>query len=192
MNTIKATVAAQQKTLEDLQQDKRAKNLIITGVPEPEGNSIPDARKKDDSTIESLFTAVGCPGVCASRVTRLGKPRNPTPSNDNPNAEPMPPPPRPLLVTLNSIVDVRAVTSNGHKLKDNNDFNRVYIKKDEHPLVRKEWNRLRAFARTEKAAPINVACNIRVDYKKKAVTRDGEPILEFVSPFRDAGPNPLN
>ena len=186
MNTIKATVAAQQKTLENLQQEKRAKNVIITGVPEPEGSPL-EIRKKDESTVESIFTAVNCPGVCASRVTRLGRPRN-TLGNDS-NTVTDAPPPRPLLVTLNTVADARAVTTNRYKLKQNNTFSKVYLKKDEHPLIRKEWNRLRAFAKTEKAAPINVACNIKVDYQKKAVTRNGESILEFVSPFRGAGPN---
>ena len=74
-------------------------------------------------------------------------------------------------------------------MKNNETFSKVYIKKDEHPLVRKEWNRLRDYARTEKAAPINEGKVIKVDYQKKAVARDGEPILNFVSPFRGTGPN---
>ena len=55
--------------------------------------------------------------------------------------------------------------------------------------MEKEWNRLREFARKEREAPINVGCTIKIDYKQKVVTRDGETIQEFVSPFRDAGPN---
>ena len=183
MKTIKATVAAQQKTLEDLQHDKRAKNLVITGVPEPEGLPI-DARKEDEATIETIFTTVQCPGVCANRVTRLGRKRDPPADGED-----GPPPPRPLLVTLNSAVDVRAVMNGRLNLKNNPTFGRVYIKRDQHPLIRKEWNRLREFAKREKNAPINVGCTIKVDYEKKAVTRDGESILAFVSPFRDAGPN---
>ena len=76
-----------------------------------------------------------------------------------------------------------------HKLKDNHEYSRVFIKRDQHPLIRKEWNRLREFAKKEKVAPINVGCLIKVDYEKKAVTRDGESICEFQSPFQDAGPN---
>ena len=162
-------------------------NLIITGVPEPEGSPL-EARKEDESTVESIFTAVECPGVCPSSVTRLGRKRNPSPRNES-NAVTEDLPPRPLLVTLNTVAEVRAVTSNGYKLKENNAFRKVYLKRDEHPLIRKEWNRLRTFAKKEKDAPINVGCLIKVDYQKKAVTRDGESILEFVSPFRGAGPN---
>ena len=188
-NTIKATVAAQQKTLEDLQQEKRAKNVVITGVTEPTNGTLFEMRKKDEATVESIFAAVECPGVTACRVTRIGRrlDGNSTPRNDA--APESSPPPRPLLVTFNSAADARAVTSSGHKLKQNNVFEKVYLKKDEHPLIRKEWNRLRIFARKEKAAPINIGCTIKVDYKKKAVTRDGVTILEFVSPFRTAGPS---
>ena len=76
-----------------------------------------------------------------------------------------------------------------HKLKDNELYGRVYVKRDQHPLIRKEWNRLREFAKKENVAPMNVGFDIKVDYEKRAVTRNGEPILEFVSPFQDAGPN---
>ena len=185
MKTMKAAVAAQQKSLEDLHHDRRSKNLVITGVPEPEGPPV-DARKEDQRTTESIFTTVGCPGVSPCHVTRLGKKREvPAPGAD----EDRPPPPRPLLVTFNSVTEVRSVMKETHKLKDHEQYGRVFIKRDQHPLIRKEWNRLREFAKKEKAAPLNVGCTIRVDYEKKAVTRDGVSILEFVSPFRAAGPN---
>ena len=100
-----------------------------------------------------------------------------------------PPPPRPLLVSLNTAGDVRTVLTKTYNLKDKNEFRNVYIKRDEHPLVRKEWRRLREFARKERAAPINVEATIKIDYQKRAVTRNGESILDFVSPFRGAGPN---
>ena len=184
IKTIKATVAAQQKTLEDLQHDKRVKNLVVTGIPESAG-TIPDSRKEDQATTEAIFTAIGCPGVAPGRVTRLGKKREIA----TPGSNEAPPPPRPLLVTLNSVSEVRAIMNERHKLKDNQQYGRVFIKRDQHPLIRKEWNRLRDFARKEKAAPVNVGCTIKVDYERKAVTRDGVSILAFVSPFRDAGPN---
>lgn len=187
LKTIKATVAAQQKTIEDLQKDKRAKNMIITGVPESAG--VPsEARKADQAAVESIFTAVECPGVCASRVTRLGK-KQEVQGDDADAPRDSPPPPRPLLVSLNTAGDVRAVLTKTYNLKEKNEFKNVYIKRDEHPLVRKEWRRLREFARKEKEAPINAGCIIKIDYQKKAVTRNGESILDFVSPFRSAGPN---
>ena len=103
MKTMKETVAAQQKTLEDLQQDKRAKNLIITGVPEPEGAQTPvQARQSDQSTVDEILAAVECPGIAPCRVTRIGRKQDVR--NDNQQ-----PPPRPLLVSLSSVTDVRSV-----------------------------------------------------------------------------------
>ena len=105
----KATVAAQQKTLEDLQQEKRSKNIVITGVPEPEeGQNPTNAHQADKSTVDEILTAVGCPGIAPCRVTRLGNKRTTgaeTETDDNQR----PQPPRPLLVTLGSVNDVRSV-----------------------------------------------------------------------------------
>ena len=181
---MKETVAAQQKTLEDLQQDKRAKNLVMTGVPQPAAtqNAV-DARKADQGTVDEILAAVGCPGIAPCRVNRLGKVREPEPENQRPL------PPRPLLVSLSSVSDVRAVLIQSKELKDHATYSRVYLKRDEHPLVRQEWKRLREVARKERAAPINAECDIKLDYQKRAVTRNGEIIQEFVSPFRLQGPN---
>ena len=130
------------------------KNLIITGVPEPTGPPT-DARKADHAAVDSIFAAVECPGVCAYRVTRLGKKQGTQEENGNAPRD-SPPPPTPLLVSLNTVGEVRAVLTKSFNLKEKNEFKNVYIKKDEHPLVRKEWRRLRDFARKEKTAPINV------------------------------------
>ena len=183
MTTMKETVAAQQKTLENLQQDKRAKNLIITGIPEPEGSG-KEARTSDESAVDNLLAAVECVGISPSRVTRLGRKLEERVEGENQR-----PPPRPLLVSLNTVMDVRSVLRKTNMLKNNPTLSNVYVKRDEHPLVRQEWKRLRIVARKEKDAPINAGCLIKVDYQKKAVTRDGEIIQEFVSPFRLQGPN---
>ena len=157
---------------------------------EPSGTS-QEGRNDDRSAVEAIFAAVQCSEVKPSQIKRLGAKRDqqPQPNGDVRNPQASSPPPRPILVTLNSTADVRLVLSKGHTLKNDATFSNVYVKKDEHPLVRKEWNRLREVARKEKSAPINVGCTIKLDYKKKAVTRDGDVIDEFVSPFRLQGPN---
>lgn len=43
--------------------------------------------------------------------------------------------------------------------------------------------------KTERAAPANVQCTIRVDYPKRTVTRDGKVVCKFVSSFQQLGPN---
>ena len=188
MKTIKETVAAQQKTIEDLQHDKRIKNLVITGVPEPSGAS-QDIRNQHRSTIDSIFAAVECAEVKPSHIKRLGVKQQPPSNTDNGENQQASAPPRPILVTLNTAADVRMILKKRYTLKNNATFSNVYVKTDDHPLVRKEWNRLREVARKEKSAPINAGCVIKLDYKKKAVTRNGEVIDEFVSPFRLQGPN---
>ena len=105
---------------------------------------------------------------------RLGKPRE---ENE---------PPRPLLVITNSIIEAKVVLEYASKLKESTkeEHRKVYIKKDLHPAIRREWKRLRDHAKQEREAPANVGCVIKVDYKKRAVTKDGEVVCKFVSPFQ--------
>ena len=168
---VKTAVAQQQRALEHLENKDRERNLIVTGVPEKTG----DKRWEEDAAdIEDLLVEIECPGVVPAKVMRLGKPREE-------NA-----PPRPLLVITNTITEAKLVLENAKKLKEstNDDHRKVYIKKDTHPAVRKEWKRLRDYAKLERSAPTNVGCIIRVDYKKRAVTKDGEVVCKFVSPFQ--------
>ena len=144
MKTMKETVAAQQKTLEDLQQDKRAKNLVITGIPEPEGARTPvEAHQADQSAVDEILAAVQCPGIAPCRVTRLGK------KVDRGTEDQQSPPPRPLLVSLSSVTDVRSVLIKSKELKEHATYSRLYLKRDELPLIRQEWKRLRDVARKE-------------------------------------------
>ena len=39
--------------------------------------------------------------------------------------------------------------------KEQPSYSKVYVKTGDHPLVRKEWNRLREVACKEKSTPIN-------------------------------------
>ena len=49
---------------------------------------------------------------------------------------------------------------------------RLYIKKDSHPEVRKEWRRLKEVEEEEKKKPTNVGCNIHIDYKQRVLYKD--------------------
>ena len=46
---------------------------------------------------------------------------------------------------------------------------RVYVKKDVHPLVRKELSRLREVEKRERDKPENQGRNVRYDYKERKV-----------------------
>lgn len=173
---MKTAVAEQQRALEQLEGRDRERNLIFTGVAENKGGK---HWEKDEADIEGILVEIQCPGVVPAKVMRLGKPREEGA------------PPRPMLVITNTITEAKTVLENARKLKQStkDDRRKVYIKKDQHPAVRREWKRLHDYAKAEREAPANVQCTIRVDYKKRAVTKDGEVVCQFVSPFQRQGPN---
>ena len=51
-------------------------------------------------------------------------------------------------------------------------YKKIYIKKDTHPGVRREWKRLKDAEEEEKKKATNVGCNIRLDYKERVLYRD--------------------
>ena len=59
----------------------------------------------------------------------------------------------------------------------------MYIKKDIHPVVRKEIGRLRKKAKDEKAKAENVGATIVFDAKNRTVTRNGVIIDRFTPKF---------
>ena len=80
---------------------------------------------------------------------------------------------RPILVEFKDKQVRDSVLSKTKKLKESSDpFKRIYIKKDVHPSVRKEWKRLREAETAEKNRPENVGCTIRLDVKERKLYRD--------------------
>ena len=64
-----------------------------------------------------------------------------------------------------------------------NTYSRVYIKKDTHPVVRKEIGRLRQKERDEKNKAENTNVEIKYDAKNRVLTRDGIIIDRFTPTF---------
>ena len=64
----------------------------------------------------------------------------------------------------------------------------IYIKKDLHPAVRREWGRLHEVKATEQNRPENAGCQIVLDSRRE-VTRDGV-VIDKWSPnnFVNRGP----
>ena len=62
-------------------------------------------------------------------------------------------------------------------------YRRISVKKDRHPAIRKEWKRLRGVETAEKGKPVNQGCTIRLDYKKREITRDGVVIDKWSPSF---------
>ena len=179
---VKQIVEAQQRAMEGIEARERAKHVIITGVKEAVGDITAKA-KADEKEVEDILIATQSPGVVPAKISRLGKPREPTEEFPNPS-------PRPILVTTNTALEAKCVVDGAKNLRNAGDkYKKVFVKREQHPLVRKEWNRLRAVLKRERDAPINAGHEIMIDYKKKEIRRDDNLIIDsFQSPFPNRGP----
>lgn len=157
-------IAAQQQFLEAVDKKERENNIVILGVPEQ--NESLEGATNDEDKLEVLWNKIGVEDVRGTH-RRLGREANNGESRRS----------RPILLTLTD-KDVRSrVLENSNRLKNAGDnVKSIYIKKDVHPSVRREWKRLRDVEREEKEKPENVGCVIRLDPRERKVYKDGEII----------------
>ena len=158
----KVTMLNMQIALEQVFAHQRASNLIVHGVPEDTGLS-------DVQLVKWMFTLVENEKGLIS-VKRLGA------AQDFRNS-------RPLIVICESPEQRNGIVRNGKMLKDAGkkeygegiciEWNNVYVKKDVHPAIRKEWGRLRSVEKTEKEKPENSDCEIYLDHKSRQLLKDG-------------------
>ena len=90
---------------------------------------------------------------------------------------------RPLLISLKCQETRREILNNAKKLKDTTDCSSIFIRKDTHPTLRYEANRLRIRERNEKANPENRNVNIQYDRKQRVLMRNGIIIDRFSPSF---------
>lgn len=91
---------------------------------------------------------------------------------------------RPILVTANNKQMRGEILENAKKLKQATAaYNKIYIKKDIHPCIRKEWKRLHDAEKEEQKRPENVGCVIRFDPKERKLYRDGTVIDCWKQPY---------
>ena len=84
---------------------------------------------------------------------------------------------RPILVTVASKIIRDNILQKTRQLKDAGDeYNRVYVKKDVHPSIRKEWKRLFDAEKTEKERPENAGCVVHFDKRERKLYVDGNVI----------------
>ena len=84
---------------------------------------------------------------------------------------------RPLLLTIKNGDIRQQILANAKNLKSAGDnYAKIYVKKDVHPGVRKEWQRLREAEIKEKERPENMGHNIHFDPRQRKLFRDGEVI----------------
>ena len=153
---LRSIMTQQQRFMEQLVSRDRECNLIITGVPEREAF---EGAVKDLGKCRKILAAVGNGGV-ALEISRLGKAEEGRK--------------RPILAKVANTEVRDGILENTRALKDAGpSYRRIYVKKDLHPAIRKEWKRLRDVVAAEKAKPVNQGCTITLDYKTRQVTRDG-------------------
>ena len=152
-------ISQHQLFLEQLDRQKREANLVFFGIPD-EQLALDGATTEEDKIQKVLGIVEADTDAVIRSHQRLGRSAQ---SNDRP---------RPLLVRVDSKVIRDKVLDKAKKLKDSQEpFKKIYIKKDSHPEVRKEWKRLRDAEQYEKTN--NIGSTIRLDFKQRVLLKDG-------------------
>ena len=162
-----------QRYLESLESEKRAENLIITGVPETGMTKNGQEINNDDDKCKLILEAIGKPEIVIKSAQRLGKPLQANSTFK-----------RPIKVTLAQPSERKQVLEKAKSLKEAGDqFSGIYVKKDFHPMVRKELNRLRQVTKEEREKPENQGKTVRYDHETRKVLIDGNVIDHFRMAF---------
>ena len=166
----------QQRFLEKLDAQQRAKNIIVIGLSENENiNGATDDSDKVQYVMRNIGATVNMVNVTCKR---LGQTRSDGSS-------------RPLLVMLEDEAQRNDVLLKAtQKAGDRGDLhvpninNTLRIKRDQHPAVRAEWGRLFRAVEAEKQKPENAGVQIVFDRKNRVITRAGEIIDRWCANFQ--------
>ena len=157
-DTLTNTVYQQQRFLESLDADKRALNLILTGVPEDSdlltGGEGEDPASTDEAKVALILKKIGHADIRIKSVERLGQAVTGKI--------------RAIKVILENANDRRHILKDTSKLKaSGQSFARIYVRKDIHPSIRKELNRIRSVERAEKGKAENQGRVVQYDKDKR-------------------------
>ena len=156
-------IGRQQRFLETVDRKERETNVVITGVPD-ENESL-DGATTEEEKINKIWSKVGVVEEVRSH-RRLGN-RDDMTGNKR----------RALLVTLANRTSRDKVLANAKQLNQAGElYSRIFIKKDVHPSVRKEWKRLWEVEKAEKERPENVGCVFQFNTIEWKLYRDGAVI----------------
>ena len=165
-------IASHQRAWEEVDARERRDKLVVLGVPEEMDAKV---------AVEAIFSKLDRKELKYD-LRRLGKERSDTDQGR----------PRPILVVLDDYNKRREILELSKILKtaENIDIEdkvlelkTVYIKKDQHPAVRREWGRLHTVAKEEKAKPGNAGCVINLDPKRREILKDGVVIDKWKMSF---------
>lgn len=166
------TLSQHQRMLESIEAERRAANVIMTGVPEEQlGGATTDMEK-----VKLVLSTMGQQAVEVRGVERLGSLQQ---DRRQPSGASRPYR-RPLKVVLKNADNRKDVLDSARQLKTSDAiFRSIYVKKDMHPLVRKEFDRLRAVEKREKERPENRGKTVRYDYRERKVYVDDVVVDSF-------------
>ena len=164
------TVIQLQRFLESLDAEKRIRNLILTGIPEdtplPTGDEDTPEATTDEEKVTLILTKMNHGDVPVAAIHRLGK-KEPTKN-------------RATRVTLANAGDRRNILNDTAKLKTaGNSFAKVYVRKDIHPAIRKDLNRIRNSKKRQMENPENQGRDVPYDNDTRCVTVDGLIVDRF-------------
>ena len=146
--------------IEKLDAKERENNIVITGVNERDFEGKSNIKDKCDLIFGTIGVRLQSGQFSAKR---LGK--------EILNHS------RPILLKLEKTEAKQEILEKAKNLKQaGQSFKTVYIKKDIHPAVRREWKRLYDSFEAEKEKPENVGTTIAIDNRRRQVTRNGEVI----------------
>lgn len=161
----------QQLFLEQVDAKERERNVIMLGIPEDD--------QSDEKKVEKILSSIGTPEDKKDMfVKRLGSISANMPRGAAGNRRH-----RPVHVQLSTREKRDNVLRNAKKLKEGTeDERKIYIKKDLHPGVRKELDRLRRAEREERNKPENAGKTITYDHKQRILLCDGQ-VIDRYQPF---------
>ena len=174
---ITMAVAEHQKYLESLEAQKRAANMIVTGVPEGDMTVNGNIITSDLEKCSALLHLLEEDGSVIKSLSRLGKEPAPTSTGE-------PRHPRVIKVQLENPECRTRILKMSSKLKEAGpSFSRIYLKKDMHPMVNREFQRLKKVTRDEREKPENQGRQVTYDPEKRQVLLDNVVIDEFHPTF---------
>ena len=146
MENQNKVIGEQQRFLEMLDSRERAKNIVLIGVHEIESVLDEDT---DECKVESIMAKCGVDHGNQDKYSlkRIGKPGGRGI--------------RPILMTFNDADLRKTLLENRFNLKSE-PTSRIFVKKDTHPLVRREWKRLYDAKKAAKEYPGNLGKNVKI------------------------------
>jgi hypothetical protein len=164
------TLLQHQRYLESIEAAKRAANIVITGLPESDMEINGHILHTDVEKTQHVLAEIDQQTVEVEECIRLGQ--------VNPEH------PRVMKVKLKNPQDRKLILNSAKKLKQKGPpLNKVYLKKDVHPMVRKEFARLRKIEQKEKAKAENEGRSVTYDAESRTVLVDGIIIDKFRASF---------